>query len=142
MRLLLVLFLLLVSQALPKTDAAIEADIRARLARSKISVNGFQVKVRNGVATWTGNTGVIQHKGAATRMAKAAGATSVDNRIQISAEAKARASQHLHRTQNKALRSESRSEKPSEQPKTEAESPKTETSAFIPPPVRRAVVKK
>lgn len=141
-RILILLVLLLAGQALPKTDAAIEADIRARLSRSKIAVNGFQVKVRNGVATWTGSTNVIQHKGAATRMAKSAGATSVDNRIQISAEAKARAAQHLHRGEKTTPRTEHRTEKRSDQPKTEPEQPKAESDTFVPPPVRRAVIKK
>jgi hypothetical protein len=118
--------------AAAKPDAAIEAEIRARLARSKISVNGFQVKVQNGTAIWTGKTSVIQHKGAATRMAKAAGATRVDNRIEISAAAKAKASAKLRRTNRVPPRTESRTE----QPRGEEE------ETFVPPPVRRAVVKK
>ena len=42
--------------------------------------------VKNGIATWTGGTSVMQHKGAATRMAKTAGATQVVNNIKVSAD--------------------------------------------------------
>ncbi len=65
------------------SDSAIEHTIRAKLAKSKIGQDGFQVHVHNGVATWEGHTSVMQHKGAATRMAKSAGATSVVNNIHI-----------------------------------------------------------
>ena len=77
------------------TDSQIDATIRAKLAKSKIGKDGFRFKVARGVVTWEGNTGVIQHKGAATRMAKAAGAAQVVNNIQISADAKAKAAAHL-----------------------------------------------
>jgi osmotically-inducible protein OsmY len=66
------------------SDAEIEATIKAKLAKSKIGKDGFQVHVKDGVATWTGSTTVMQHKGAATRMAKTAGATRVVNNIKIS----------------------------------------------------------
>jgi len=69
------------------SDAEIEATIRAKLAKSKIGKDGFQVHVKDRVATWTGATTVMQHKGAATRMAKAAGAIQVVNNIKISGEA-------------------------------------------------------
>lgn len=72
-------------------DAEIEAAIRAKLAKSKIGKDGFQVRVRNGVATWTGTTSVVQHKGAATRMARTAGAIQVVNNIKISDAAKEKA---------------------------------------------------
>ena len=38
------------------------------------------------MATWTGSTTVMQHKGAATRMAKAAGAIQVVNNIKVSGD--------------------------------------------------------
>ena len=57
-----------------QNDAQLEAAIRARLARSKIASDKFQVRVQGGVATIEGRTGVIQHKGVATRLAKSAGA--------------------------------------------------------------------
>jgi hypothetical protein len=77
------------------TDAQIDATIRAKLAKSKIGKDGFRFKVARGVVTWEGNTSVIQHKGAATRMAKTAGAVQVVNNIQISGDAKAKAAAHL-----------------------------------------------
>jgi hypothetical protein len=69
------------------SDAEIEATIKAKLAKSKIGKDGLQVHVKNGIATWTGATSVMQHKGAATRMAKTAGATQVVNNIKISGDA-------------------------------------------------------
>src|ERR1700742_2071301 len=55
-------------------DKAIEATIKAKLAKSKIGQDGLTVRVQGGVAYWDGTTNVVQHKGSATRMAKAAGA--------------------------------------------------------------------
>ena len=59
-----VMFLLLIACAVALMAAAvpdveIEANIRARLAKSKISSNGFQVRVRNGTAILTGKAAVI-----------------------------------------------------------------------------------
>jgi hypothetical protein len=65
------------------SDAEIEATIKAKLAKSKIGKDGFQVHVKDRIATWTGSTTVMQHKGAATRMAKAAGAIQVVNNIKV-----------------------------------------------------------
>ena len=70
------------------TDAQLDAAIRAKLAKSKIGKDGFRFKVARGVVTWEGNTGVVQHKGAATRMARTAGAVQV-------ADAKAKSAAHL-----------------------------------------------
>jgi osmotically-inducible protein OsmY len=95
MRRLLASFLVIAAAAAPvlaasrpsapraTSDAAIEQAIHNKLAKSKIGKDGFQVHVHNGVATWEGHTSVMQHKGAATRMAKSAGATSVINHIHI-----------------------------------------------------------
>ena len=77
------------------TDTAINASIKERLARSKIGKNGFKYKVSGGIVTWEGKADVIQHKGAATRMAKSAGARAVVNNIQISDAAKAKAKANL-----------------------------------------------
>ena len=68
------------------SDAEIEATIKAKLAKSKIGKDGFQVHIKDGVATWTGATSVMQHKGAATRMAKAAGAVQVVNNIKVTGD--------------------------------------------------------
>ena len=70
------------------SDAQIQANIQARLAKSKITKNGFKFTTSGGVTTIEGKATVIQHKGAATRMAKAAGARAVVNKIQISEAAK------------------------------------------------------
>ena len=76
-------------------DAQIEATIRTKLAKSKIGKDGFRFKVQRGVVTWEGETNVMQHKGSATRMAKAAGAVQVVNNIQVSSAAKAKAGANL-----------------------------------------------
>ncbi|HEY1342249.1 MAG TPA: BON domain-containing protein [Bryobacteraceae bacterium] len=95
------------------SDAQIEAAIRTKLAKSKIGADGFKVHVQGGVATWEGRTDVIQHKGAATRMAKTAGAVAVVNHIQISDAARQRASDNLEKGRRRAQikRGEARSEK-------------------------------
>ena len=94
-------------------DAQIEGAIRAKLAKSKIGADGFKVRVQGGVATWEGRTDVVQHKGAATRMAKTAGAVAVVNHIQISDAARQRASDNLEKGRRRAQikRGEARSEK-------------------------------
>jgi len=77
------------------SDAELEKAIRERLARSKCAADNFTVKVQGGVATIEGKTDVMQRKGAATRMARSAGATKVVNRIQISDAARQKASERL-----------------------------------------------
>lgn len=91
-------------------DLQIEAEIRARLAKSKIGQDGFTVRVQGGVAYWDGATTVIQHKGAATRMAKSAGAQKVVNNIRIGDDAKQKAAGNLEQGRRRAQikRSESR----------------------------------
>ena len=79
------------------SDAQIDATIHAKLAKSKIGKDGFRYKVAHGVVTWEGTTDVVQHKGSATRMARAAGAVQVVNNIQVSAAAKAKAGANLKR---------------------------------------------
>ena len=83
-------------------DKAIEAVIQAKLQKSKIAKDGFKVRVQGGVATWEGSTDVIQHKGAATRMAKAAGAKAVVNHIKISDAAKQKAADNLDQGRRRA----------------------------------------
>jgi hypothetical protein len=77
------------------TDAQLEAVIRAKFAKSKINADKFTVRVQGGVATIDGKTDVIQHKGTATRMCRTAGAAVVNNRVQISDTAKAKAAGNL-----------------------------------------------
>jgi hypothetical protein len=76
-------------------DKAIEAAIRAKLTKSKIGKDGFKIHVQGGVATWEGSTEVMQHKGAATRMAKTAGARLVVNNIKVGDAAKQSAADNL-----------------------------------------------
>jgi osmotically-inducible protein OsmY len=83
-------------------DAVIERNIRTKLAKSKIGADKFTIKVQNGVAYWEGKTDVIQHKGAATRMAKTAGAAAVVNNIQISDAARQKAARNLAGTAPRA----------------------------------------
>ena len=83
-------------------DKRIEAAIRAKLATSKIGKDGFTVRVQGGAAYWDGTTSVLQHKGAATRMAKSAGAVRVVNNIKVSDDAKAKATENLEQGPRRA----------------------------------------
>ena len=83
-------------------DKVIEAAIRAKLEKSKIGKDGIKVHVQGGVATWEGSTGVVQHKGAATRMAKSAGARTVVNNIKIADSAKQKAADNLDQGRRRA----------------------------------------
>jgi hypothetical protein len=76
------------------SDQLLEAAIRAKFAKSK-SANTFRVRVQGGVATIEGKTDVVQHKGAATRMAKVAGAAVVNNKVEVSDAAKKQAAGNL-----------------------------------------------
>jgi len=95
------------------SDADLEKAIRARFAKSKISSDGFQVRVQGGVATISGHTDVIQHKGVATRLARSAGAARVSNQIEVSEAAREKASAHLAKGRRRAQikRGEDRSER-------------------------------
>lgn len=84
------------------SDTQIEKDIRARLARSKMAADNFTVRVQGGIATWEGKTDVIQRKGAATRMARSAGAKAVVNNIRVSEAARRRASAGLDKGARRA----------------------------------------
>ena len=69
--------------------------------------------MQGGVATWEGQTDVVQHKGAATRMAKSAGAKAVINHIKVSDQAKEKSAENLETGRRRAQikRSDSRQEK-------------------------------
>jgi hypothetical protein len=102
-----------VAKITPKlTDAQLESAIRAKLARSKVNTDGFQVKVQGGVAHFQGRTDVVQHKGVATRMARTAGAVAVDNQIQVSEAARQKAAGNLEKGRRRAqvVRGEARSQ--------------------------------
>jgi BON domain len=88
--------------ATAQQDKEMEAAIRAKLAKSKIGKDGITVRVQGGVAFWEGSTNVVQHKGAATRMAKTAGAKRVVNNIKVSDAAKETASANLDQGRRRA----------------------------------------
>ena len=83
------------------SDAQLEALIRAKFAKSK-SANTFKVRVQGGVASIEGKTDVVQHKGAATHMAKSAGAVAVNNHVEISDAAKQKAAGNLETGRRRA----------------------------------------
>ena len=88
--------------AQPKlSDQQLEAIIRAKFAKSK-SANQFRVRVQGGVATIEGKTEVVQHKAAATRMAKVAGAAAVNNKVEVSDAAKKNAAGNLEEGRRRA----------------------------------------
>jgi osmotically-inducible protein OsmY len=84
------------------SDARLEAAIRAKFAKSKIDADKFQVHVQGGVATIEGRTGVMQHKGVATRLAKSGGAAAVNNHIQIDDAAREKAAANLAKGRRRA----------------------------------------
>jgi len=84
------------------SDAQIEKDIRERFAASKIAADKFEVHVQGGRATITGNTDVLQHKGTATRLARAAGATDVINKVEPSEAAREKAAANLTKGRRRA----------------------------------------
>lgn len=88
--------------ATAQQDKQIEAAIRAKLAKSKIGKDGFTIRVQGGIAHWEGSTSVVQHKGSATRMAKAAGARGVVNNIKVSDAAKQKAADNLEQGRRRA----------------------------------------
>ena len=90
------------ANAQSQQDKDIEAKIRAKLAKSKLQKDGLTVRVQGGVAYWEGNTGVVQHKGTATRMAKTAGAKAVVNNIKVSDAAKQQAGSNFQQGPRKA----------------------------------------
>jgi len=93
-------------------DHELEAAIRAKLAKSKIGQDGITVRVQGGIAYWEGSTNVMQHKGAATRMARTAGAKQVVNHIQVSDAAREKAVGNLEtgRRRGQIKRGEKRSD--------------------------------
>lgn len=83
-------------------DVQIESEIHTRLAKSVIGKDGLTVRVQGGVADRDGTTNVVQHKGAATRMAKSAGAKKVVNNIKVGEDAKQKASGNLEQGRRRA----------------------------------------
>jgi hypothetical protein len=82
------------------SDAQMEGLIKTKLAKSKMASEGFTIHVHNKIATWEGKTDVIQRKGAATRMARTAGAVQVVNNIKIGEAARLKAIEKLSKNRN------------------------------------------
>jgi osmotically-inducible protein OsmY len=84
------------SKAAPKwKDAELKKTVEERLARSAIAVDHFKVEVSDGVVILTGKTDILQHKGVATRLARAVGAKEVRNQIEVSEAARQKAAARL-----------------------------------------------
>ena len=64
-------------------DAVIAARLKTKMARSKLKADGLQYRVEGGTVEWSGTVKIPQRKGAATRMAKSAGAKRVLNHIVV-----------------------------------------------------------
>jgi len=129
-----------------RTDSQIESDFRMRLNRSKLSGEGIQIHVKSAVATLTGKTGVIQHKGSATRMAKSAGARQVINQIEISAAARQAAAEKLSASVQHGVSASPRTSAPVSHPPAGTQSASQAPTAVVapqtaPPPVRRAQIR-
>lgn len=82
-RLALLFLIAVLSQASSTEDASIAARLKAKLSRSKLRTDSLQYQVKDGVVEWSGSVRIPQRKGAATRMAKSAGAKRVVNRIAV-----------------------------------------------------------
>jgi osmotically-inducible protein OsmY len=95
-----------------QTDVQLEKAIRERFADSKIDEDKFEVHVQGGRATLTGKTNVLQHKGVASRLARAQGATEVINYIEPSEEARQKAAANLTNGRRRAqiMRGDARSQ--------------------------------
>jgi hypothetical protein len=79
------------------SDNEIQQTLEKKLAKSKVGKDGFRFHVSHEVVTWEGSTNVMQHKGAATRMARSAGAVQVVNNIQVSATGKTNGTKGLRK---------------------------------------------
>jgi hypothetical protein len=114
------------STGVAKPDSAIEAEIRARFAKSRIAKNGFAVRVQNGVATLSGKTDVVQHKAVATRLAKLSGAVRVSNQISVTQAARDKAVARLRQASEGPPKREQRT---SSSPVSSSRSTKEEDAA-------------
>jgi hypothetical protein len=111
----------------PANDAVIEAAIRAKFAKSKISADNFRVSVRSGVALIEGKTDVPQRKGVATRLARTGGAREVVNKIQIGDAARKKLTDRLQKARDSKSQPKpagSPSAAVTQQPQTESSPPR------------------
>jgi osmotically-inducible protein OsmY len=79
------------------SDQALQQTIQEKFSKSKAGGGKFTVRVQSGVAYLSGRADVVQHKGAATRMAKTAGAKRVVNNIVVTEAAKQKAARSMER---------------------------------------------
>jgi len=86
------------------SDLALQQTIQDKFAKSKAGGGKFAVKVQGGVAYLSGRAEVVQHKGAATRMAKTAGARRVVNNIALTEAARQRAAKSMDRAKPRQVR--------------------------------------
>lgn len=136
-----------VTKSAAPADGVIEANIRAKFAKSKINEEHFKVTVKGGVALLEGATSVPQRKGVATRLAKTGGAREVVNKIEVSEAARRQMTERLQ----KARESKAASPKPASETKaapkvTSSAEPKevpvaTESSTAL-PPLKRMQIKR
>jgi BON domain-containing protein len=119
----------------PLNDAAIEATIRAKFAKSKISEEHFKVSVKSGVAQIEGKTDIPQRKGVATRLAKSGGARQVVNNVQVGEAARKKLSDRLAKARETraAQTAAPVSSKSASQPQTQA-APPPKTATVTPAP--------
>jgi hypothetical protein len=117
-----------------RSDVEIARTFREKLSKSKLKSEGIQIKVEKGIATITGRTEVLQHKGTATRMAKSSGATQVHNDMIVGEAARKAAGERLAAARNKAF-TKSRPVVQNPPPASKAAAP-----THVPPPVRRATI--
>jgi hypothetical protein len=125
--------------AAPLNDAAIEANIRAKFAKSKIAEEHFKVSVKSGIAQIEGKTDIPQRKGVATRLAKTGGARQVVNNIQVGEAARKKLSDRLAKARETRAASKS-TPKPPSQTSPPAKTPAVATSAA--PPEEPAALKR
>jgi hypothetical protein len=119
----------------PLNDAAIEAAIRAKFAKSKISEEHFKVSVKSGVALIEGKTDIPQRKGVATRLAKTGGAREVVNKIQIGEAARKKMSDRLAAGRERRTAKTAAPEGSKSAPKPPSQtSPPAKAAAVAPPP--------
>ena len=134
----------------PVNDAAIEANIRAKFAKSKIAEEHFKVSVKSGVAQLEGKTDIPQRKGVATRLAKTGGARQVVNNIQVGEAARKKLSDRLAKArETRAVTAASSNSKSTPKPsaqtsppaKTAAVTPSTPAEPEGPTPLKRMQIK-
>ena len=131
-----------------QSDAAIEANIRAKFAKSKINQEQFRVTVRSGIAYLEGKTDIPQRKGVATRLAKTGGAREVVNKIEVGEAARRKMTERLEKAREaKAKPAPPSSAKPAahakpNEPKAEAKPPEAAAAAEPDPPLRRMQIKR